>query len=358
VIQVIKGIVAALSSYALAVYVLDSEIPSFAPFAALLVVQVTVYQSLLDAVRYVTAVVVGLTAAGGIVLTLGEHMLALAVLVSLTLIIGQWPRLREFGPQVAIVGVFAFAAGGGDEPGYLVGLGVTVLCGAVVGAAINLVLAPPIRFNDAAAAVGDVSSAAADLLDEIAGKLRSDKPLHDVDAWRERAERLSYTVQRARNEIDFSAENARLNPRRLAHRQRPVFTDYQDATDTLGRVAGEMQGITLALGYARRYDDVGTDGDLLSYVMPRYADLLDGCGDVIRAFGAYHTGEGLPERRLADQLASALQLHDDLTDHLRNAEPRDARTIADCGAMLVEAERLLSHLRHSQSNLAQEDASD
>ncbi|WP_162448564.1 FUSC family protein [Phytoactinopolyspora mesophila] len=353
-VQVIKGIAATIGSYALAVYVLDSQIPSFAPFAALLVVQVTVYQSVLHAVRYVAAVVVGLVCAGAIGLTLGEHMLALAVLVSITLIIGQWPRLRGLGPQVAIVGIFTFAAGGGDDPGYLLSLFTTVLCGALLGAATNLLLAPPIRFHDAAVAVEDVSSSAADLLDEIAGELRSDTPLDDVDAWREHAERLSDTVQRSRNEIDYSAENSRLNPRRLAHRQRPVFTDYRDAADTLGRVVGEMQGITLALNYARRYGEAGTDGHLLGDFLPRYADLIDESANALRSFGAYHTGAGLPERSLSDQIDSALQMHDDLTDQLREAQPRDARSIADCGALLVEAERLLSHLRDSDSSLAQE----
>ncbi|NEE00984.1 FUSC family protein [Phytoactinopolyspora halotolerans] len=348
-IQVIKGIIASLTSYLFAVYVLDSQVPSFGPFAALLVVQVTVYRSVLHALRYMVAVVVGLACAGLIGLTLGETVWTLAVLVTLTLIIGQWPRLREFGPQAAIVGIFTFAAGGGNDMDYLVSLLLTVVCGAVVGTVTNLAFVRPIRFADAAEAVDNVCSAIADMLDEIAGRLREDDPLTDADAWRERADRMTDTVQRARTEIDFEAENARLNPRRLRYRERPVFTDYRDAIDAVSRSAGELQGVTLALRFARQREDGDIKETFLGEFLPQYADLLDSAAEAVHLFGQYHRLLEETDGDLRGALEAAFDRLDDLSGMLRDSHPSDARTIADCGTLLIEVDRLLSHLLRSGS---------
>ncbi|AYY11852.1 hypothetical protein EF847_03080 [Actinobacteria bacterium YIM 96077] len=345
-VQVVKGLSATLASYTLALHVLDSQIPSFAPFAALLVVQVSVYRSVLHAVRYVGAVVVGLVCAGAIGQTLGHGLGALALLVFLTLVIGQWPRLGDFGSQVAIVGVFTFGVGGGDDPNYLASLLVTVLCGAMMGAAVNVVLAPPIRFNDAAGAVDDLARSIGDLLNDIAAGLRSDNPFGHLDHWRDHADRLSNTVERARSELSFGEENVRLNPRRLG-KGRHLFVDYRRAVEALGRTTGNLQSMIRALDYADRYDEPEIDHDLLADFLPRYADLLEKVADVAYAFGQRRSEDQPPSLDLAAAMESAQRLHDQLTRYVHQLQPRDSRTLTDCGALLVETERALEPIRES-----------
>lgn len=343
----VKAFSATVLSYVLAVYLVDSSAPSFASFAALLVVQDTVYRSVLDAARYTGAVLVGLACAGIIGLTMGHNLVALMVLVGAALVIGYWRRLRQLGLQVAIVGVFAFAAGGSDDPGYLANLLLTVLCGALVGAGTDVVFAPPVRFQDAADAVNDVCSSMAALLTDIANKLRSPDPLAEADQWRDRSMEFTEIVGDARSEIDFRAENARLNPRRVG-KGPPALTDYRHAVDTLGWAVSEVQGITLALLYAHWYDGHTADDELLKYFLPRYAALLDKAAEVTRTFGAAHTGADASTEQLSARLSEAQQHRDELTQDLRDAQPRHTRVVADCGALLVELERFLGRLQPVQ----------
>lgn len=97
---VIKCTVAAAVAWLLANDLLALQMPAFAPFSAVLMIQTTVSQSMMQSVRYVVAIVSGVVATGVIGSLLGPHLWSLAVIALLTLVIGRWRRLGSQGSQV------------------------------------------------------------------------------------------------------------------------------------------------------------------------------------------------------------------------------------------------------------------
>lgn len=339
--DVVKGITATLASYLLAVLLLDSQVPAFAPFAALLVVQLTAYRSIVDSLHLVAAVVIGVALTGLVGLGLGQTFWSLALLVTLTLVIGKWRRLGDYGGQVAVVGLFAFAAGGGDETEYLVSLLATVVIGAAVGVAVSMLLAPPLRFDDAVSAVGDVAAAVRDLLRDMAEGVRSDRVGWSGETWRGQARDVASMVERAHLDVDFDEENRRLNPRLIGTRT-PRFTDYRDGIETLGAAVEHVKSIARAFAHLDPSDDGEDDRQLLNEFLPRYADLLD---DMATAAWVYRTLEAEDAPQVRGVLDEANERHRDLRRRLSAWQPFGSRTMADCGSLLVDVERFLAELR-------------
>ncbi len=387
VVPPIKTITALLASYAVAVLLIRSQAPVYAPFAALFAVQPTLYRSLLHAFRYLGAVVIGIAATGAVGMALGETFWTLTLLVIVTVVIGEWRWLSEYGKQAAVVGLFAFAAGGGDQETYLTDLLLTVLCGAQVGLAVNVLFAPPLRTLEATGAVRDASRAVSDLLREISESLRGDDHLAAASRWREDAAHASHLVDRARQEIEFGEESSRLNPRRLLGSSLP-FVSLRSRAEALTAVSGQLQSICRVLFYASRYGDEELAGGPLSRFLPPYAELIEELADATGALGeadpaARHADVSVPADPVAQadaagradvrareglvpagapagsttaedgkinrSVALGLQRHRELAQLLAEEQATDSRALADCGALLVEAERMLAELEAHSS---------
>lgn len=336
----VKAISATLAAYAFAEYVLGSQAPAFAPFAALFMVQSTVYRSMFHALRYFAAVIIGVAATGAIGMTMGQTFWSLALLVTVTVLIGRWRRFHGYGAQIPIIGLFAFAARGGDESGYLLDLLLTVGSGALVGLAVNLLFAPPLRFQSTAQGTEDVSTAVRDLLLDMAESLRGGDPLSEVSTWRQRSHELLKLVDRVHDDVDFSQEAAKMNPRRLAVGMPPLAA-YRTVLTTLSAVVDHVDSIVRALTYVERAAGDGDESELLGGFLPDYADLLERIATAVELSGQVPFGYGIG---LSDVLQQGYDKHGDMSQWLRDAHPSDSRMLADLGTMLVEAERMLNEL--------------
>ncbi|MET7802601.1 aromatic acid exporter family protein, partial [Streptomyces decoyicus] len=104
-----KGTVAATLAWVLAHNVLHAQSPAFAPFSAVLIMQVTVYQSLLQSTRYVGAVAAGMTVQAALGFLGGPDLLTFALVALAALTIGRWPALGSQGSEVPIAAFFAFS---------------------------------------------------------------------------------------------------------------------------------------------------------------------------------------------------------------------------------------------------------
>lgn len=339
-VAVVKTISATLVSYALAIWPLDSQVAVFAPFAALFTVQATIYRSVSHAIRYLAAVIVGVVAAGIIGATLGQTFWTLAFLIVVTVLVGQWRGFAGYGLQIAIVGLFAFAVGGGDEPGFLLDLMLTVLVGALTGLGVNLVLAPQVRFHDAAEAVADVSTAVENLLIDIAERLRGDDPLEHADSWRTRSRDLAGLVDRVHSDLDLGEEAVRFNPRRFAMRP-PPFASSRATIIRISAVVDHTESIARALLYANRSDGAGLDEGFLARFLPSFGNLLEPVAHAVAAFGHRAAGQG---DGLDEYVNNAYRHHRELVRFVSTSQPEDSLMLADCGSMLLETERLLSEL--------------
>lgn len=143
-----KSVLAATVAWVIAHDLLEATSPAFAPFSAVLLMHVTIYRSLAQALRYVGAVTAGVLVQAGLVYLAGPDVFTFVLVALIALFIGRWPALGPQGNQVATAAFFAFATytAAGDERDTALQLGqiiLLVLIGAVVAVVVNGTIAPP-----------------------------------------------------------------------------------------------------------------------------------------------------------------------------------------------------------------------
>jgi hypothetical protein len=338
---VAKSGAAAVLAWYLAVSVVGTTQPSYAPFTALLVVQSTVYRSILQSLRYVGAVVLGVGAAGFAEVVLGRDVAAFAVMIAVGLLIGRWHRLGPMGLQVPIAGVFAYTALSGSQPVALWSIVSMVLLGAGTGLVVNLLLLPPMRYGTAAEGLRDLATAVHTLLRDISERLREGTP--DADStrdWASRARDMDNTVSRARYAIEHGAESISFNPRRLLSRHAPAgFSGYRAMVESLNRAVDQLSGITTGLRYAVDGDD---DHVLGEEFLRAYGEFLS-----LVAAAAWYCGSTDEEAKanLAEALHSGYERYEQLVRETVTGDVWPAM-----GALLADAARLLEEFDRAQDS--------
>jgi len=355
-VLVVKSALAAAVAWYLAAGPLAAEAPAFAPFSAVLTMQVTVYQSLVQVLRYVGAVCLGVALQGALGFALGPGVATFALVALAALAIGQWRRLGAQRTQVATAAFFAFSlyvtAGGDAER--LAQLGqiiLLVLTGCGVGVVINVVLLPPMRYRSAEYGVRTLADALCALIDDI-------RPaLHDGDLdpertadWRRRASRLRRVSDQARAALDTARESLYLNPGRLLSRRtrQATFRGYEELIEALQRVTYQVGSLARCLdqnaGDAGRADDRA--------FLREYAGLLDRLSRVTDVLAALDE-DRLP--RQAADLAAATEDAERARAHLAESAGHDGVPLGDptrpYGVLLVEATRLTEEFRHTSEVL-------
>jgi uncharacterized membrane protein YgaE (UPF0421/DUF939 family) len=252
---IVKSGIAATAAWMLAEVVLQAPSATFAPFSALLMVQVTVAQSVDQSLRYGAAVVGGVLLAGLVTPLLGPGVTTFAVLMLMALLIGRWHKLGSQGSQVAVAALFAYASfvqsgGGSSSILQVASIGGLVIMGCVVGVLTNLVVVPPVRYRSAQYAVAALSRSLRDLLTDIDDGVRQGVPdKQTAESWLHRADQLGDTVAQARSSVEHAADSMRLNPRRLLMRGTRSFTGYRVIVDGLERASEQVRSLARGLQY-------------------------------------------------------------------------------------------------------------
>ncbi|MFC8829357.1 aromatic acid exporter family protein [Streptomyces sp. NPDC057137] len=274
-----KGVTAAVVAWSLANWLLPSTVTTFAPFTALLILQVTIYQSLRDCIQYLTAMLLGAALAAGLGATAGVHAWSLAVLILCALAIGKTQRLGYQGTQVSVIGIFAFSAGHGSLS-YIGHLVASVAIGAACAITAHLVLAPVRRTSRSRRAVEQLSTEAQQVLTLLSVATAGEEPLSEKDCkeWVRQCIRISAEVDRVRAVIDDERENSRLNPRPAHPGAHRLLTRTHPTITIVDRSLWHIQSIVRSLSYA-----AGGDCDVLprEFLLP-YSDLLSRTARIIQ----------------------------------------------------------------------------
>lgn len=345
VLLVAKSTVAAVVAWQLA-NLLGVSAATFAPFSALLVVQSTVYRSVVNSLRLVVAVLAGVLAAGAVGPLLGVHPGSFALLVFAGLLVGQWRRLGAQGMQVPVAAIFAYSYMSSGQPLVLRDIVVTVLIGAGVGVVTNLVLAPSMRYRDAARGMLEMSWSIREVLADVAEGLRGGVPSSEqAEDWLRRTRNLDETLSRARSAIEHGAESVRLNPRRLLSRSpgSPSFAGYRTTAEALGRAAEQVRTVAYELTFTAR--DEQRQGGRYGRFLRSYGSLLDCAVEALDALGRADSGgrQGLDEhvecgRKIFRELAEDVDAKD--------LDSPDQWPVY--GSLITAAQRLLDEFDHAQ----------
>jgi uncharacterized membrane protein YgaE (UPF0421/DUF939 family) len=269
-LQAAKTAVAAGFAWFIAADVLGNNIPVFAPLAALLTVQVTVWDSLARGLQRVLGVVVGVLVAYGFA----------RLVIFVSLLAGRVLRLGQQGSIQVPVSALLVLVLGATTGGYAVDRVVDTVVGAATGILVNLVIVPPTQIDSARRGVNAFAAAIATLLRDVAQSF--ERPGADRAAQLQQARRLSDDTAAAALAVERSEAATRLNP--SGRRDRPAVQTLQAAVGTLTLVERAARGVTRALADASAgWHPPDELGRLLDEMLTTVAGELDAWGAQVTA---------------------------------------------------------------------------
>ena len=182
----------AVFAYLIASLVPETSSPVLAPLTAILVLQVSIFQTLFSALRKVSAVVAGVLIAVGLSRWVGLTWWSLGLTVSLGLAVGYALRLREAVLEVPISAMLILSVGSRAAATSRI---TETLIGTAAGLIAGFILTTP-QVEPAETAVAGLAGMMADLLDRMAAGLNDGSVNDSAPGWLEQARALSGEIRR------------------------------------------------------------------------------------------------------------------------------------------------------------------
>ena len=201
----------AIFAYLIALPVPETSPPVLAPLTALLVLQVSIYQTLFSALRRVAAVVTGVLIALGLSRWVGFTWWSLGLTVALGLAVGYALRLRDTVLEVPISAMLILSVGSKAAATSRI---TETLIGTAAGLIAGFVLTAP-QVEPAQEAVAGLGRTMADLLDRMAAGLNDGSVNDSARAWLEQARALGGEIRRVDEALQHAEESTKLNPRSM-----------------------------------------------------------------------------------------------------------------------------------------------
>ena len=297
---IVRLTVTAVFAYLLALPLPNTSRPVMAPLTALLVVQVSIYQTLRSAARRVASVVAGVLLALGLSAWVGFTWWSLGIAIALGLTVGYALHLREEVLEVPISAMLIMSVGTRSAATERV---VETFIGTAAGLVAGFVLTSP-RMQPAEEAIEDLCRTMAGLLDRMAAGL-SDGPVQSAAAsdWLAQARALGSEIQRVDDALRQAEESTKLNPRsvRLPH----STITLRESLETL-----EHEAITLRVFARSLADSTRLADDDNPLADPderrRLAGVLRELSAAVRTYGSLATEFDAPSHEL---LESELERH-------------------------------------------------
>jgi hypothetical protein len=336
----VKAAVAAVVAWQLAVRVMDSPTPFYAPLAALLVVDRTIVRSLWQSVERIVAVVVGMSVAWVAGTYLGVTWWSMTLVMLVALLIGRWDRLGEHGIQVPIMVLLSLLTVKWADVDFTYLTIVETVLGGAVGVAVNAVVLAPMHLTEPRRAVRDLTERVRGLLEDMAEGVRGGWDGDVAREWHGRATRIGEAVPAVLEAIETGRESTRLNPR---HRLRPVRIDwdgYEATARAVQRTQWPVAGIARTLADAA--DDAQWQAAPSEDWLGSYAGVLERLGAAGALFGV-HREEA--ERQVEEHLRAAERSLEDLGRQVRETTLSDPDAWPAYGALVLEARRLVTEVR-------------
>jgi uncharacterized membrane protein YgaE (UPF0421/DUF939 family) len=268
VLQLAKTAVAAVIAWVIAAAVLELPQPFLAPWAALLVVHATVYRSFSDGVQQVAATTLGVVLAWAVGQTFGLDTAAVAVAITVGLVFGALPWLRDQTTLVAATALIVVTTGSSDNDMVLLSRLLDTAIGIGVGLLVNAVVWPPLGRRTAIAAMDRVDDRIGALLRRMHDDLRAGCDPDCADSWVEDSRDLDRRLDDAWALVRQAQESARMNPRRSArHLRQPEqwFTLLRRMEQAIAETRSMARTLGRSLAHGVEWDRSFRDGwiDLL-----------------------------------------------------------------------------------------------
>lgn len=211
-VQAVKAAGAAILAWAVAGWWWQAPLALMAPWTAVALVQSTVYRSVRTGVQQVVLIAAGtVLAAAAAGLTGGNTMAAMALVLPVTALLGNYSRFEGQGIYASTTALFVLVYGSFSGSDILHRLLETLL-GAAIGIGVNALILPPVHLRHAHESLCRVPRDAAELLRAMADEMARGNVRHQAQEWHTRARRLPQLLADLRNARMWTRESLRLNP--------------------------------------------------------------------------------------------------------------------------------------------------
>ena len=335
---------AAVLAYVLAVWLLGDQIPPLlAPLTALLVAQLTIFETVKSGLERVGSVVAGVLIAVLLSNFVGLTWWSLGIAIFASLVLGQLLRLGDHTLEVPISAMLVLAVAGHTQIAAL-GRVVETLIGAVTGMAVSVLLKPPMYVQPAGDAIGAFANETAELLAAMGEELTDGWSSEQARSWADRARELDRPLRAAEIALARGEESLRLNPRQ--RRVREGASSLRAALAALEHSAVQIRGITRDLSDLA--EGIEASGQAEPELLVALGRLLVELGGGVAAFGQLVAPEVAGPPREAVPLHIALEIARTHRDVLAELMLVDARTDPDGwhiqGSLLANVDRMLREI--------------
>ncbi|MFI2762214.1 aromatic acid exporter family protein [Streptomyces echinatus] len=341
-VQALKAALAAWVAWAVAGWWLRAPVAFVAPWVAVVLVESTVYRSVAHGLQQLGAIAAGTIAATAVGLLLHDTMTAMAVVLPLAMLLGQWRRLGSQGIYAATGALFVLTNGTVSVMTSAARLG-EALFGAAVGIAVNALIRPPLYLRDTEAVLRDATEETHDILRDVADGLAAGRwDAEEAGAWHERALRLHRLVGQARSTAEWNRESLRGNLRRRRTGAVPLpGRGYDDALAVLDYAAVHTAGVTRTVLEAADEDRPAPRPH--PGLARRYAEFLCRTARALRLYSHSRFGDAR-EDELREAVRDLRGTLADLRRDLAGSTTDDPDEVATYGALLAQAHRLADRL--------------
>jgi uncharacterized membrane protein YgaE (UPF0421/DUF939 family) len=296
---IIRLATCAVFAYLIASLVPETSPPVLAPLTAILVLRVSIYQTLFSAVRRVAGVVTGVLIALELSRWVGFTWWSLGLTIALGLAVGYALRLREAVLEVPISAMLILSVGSTTAATSRI---TETLIGTAAGLIAGFVLTAP-QVEPAEEAIADLARTMADLLDRMAAGLNDGSVNDSARAWLDQARALGNEIRRVDEALQQAEESTKLNPRSMRLPYSAVT--LRQSLETLEHSAITVRILARSLVDTTRL--AGDDNPINDpEVRRRLADTLRELSVAVRAYGSLAT-ELDPRRH--DALKAELERH-------------------------------------------------
>jgi hypothetical protein len=335
-----KTTLAAVLSFAVAQQLLTSPQPVLSPLTALLVVQLTMYETLASGLQRVASVVTGVLIAVGFATWVGLTWWSLGLVVAASLVIGRLLHLGDHLLEVPISAMLVLAVGGAEGPA--LDRVYETLIGAAVGVAVNLVIAAPLYVQPASDAITELTERMAAFLRQLAEQLGAGWSRESADRMLNEARRLGDEVDHAERTLARAQDSARFNPRVAQAREalprlRTGLTGLEVTYVTIRNLCRSLLDRT----YFVPSEEAETVYD--AQVRSVLAQVLQAAADAVGHVSVVTSGAEAQDaaRREVDQRLLELHSHRDRLAELLHEESRADRAVwQQHGALLADFDRM------------------
>jgi uncharacterized membrane protein YgaE (UPF0421/DUF939 family) len=337
--QTAKAALASALAWGVATEVLRVRDPVLSSVAALVVVQVTLYQSVRRAIQYSAGIVAGMVGALAIGRYLGVNMLTMSLIVVFGLVLGRTLQLGTQVTQVAVTGLLVLAFGNSYGTVRIL----DSVIGATIGVLVNVAIAPPAFARTAAKELADLADDLASLSSAVAKGLHGDWTHEQARDWLARSRNLANSARAARKIAQQAEESLKYHPRKSTHLDEVHRVD--EAAIALDHTASQLNSLIRGLS------DLSADFAGIPRPHRKLPEelslLLDDTAKALNAFGRLQ----LPDKagpRVYEELSRLIKSS---KPHAREAAHAmhpddDAPTMlwSIYGALLDDARRMLREL--------------